>query len=340
MGGVLLTIAGEKVPVKHQTVGVETVRLNANNPRIRFQLKHRGGSKDQASLLAIVKSQPGYDGLQKAIRKAGGLHDPIIVSHDGVVIEGNSRTAAVLTLHHGAKKKDPRWKKLPIVRLPKTVPERSMAMLMASYHVAGKTSWRAYAQADQIHELRKQHDWSVEQIADETRMSPREVQQYLDAYDYLVGEVLPRVTNGTGTDILESKFSHALEFIKNKKIAQLRDKPSVRKQFAKLLITDRIKGAEVRQLDKVYGDRKAAAALKTGGFNAAKKVLTDNDPLAGSKTLKQAAALTKALIRMGQDDIALLKKSAKARSVVAKLQDAVEGVLAVVSEKGKKNGKA
>ncbi|MGB6537360.1 MAG: hypothetical protein WBF58_15515 [Xanthobacteraceae bacterium] len=117
---IYLTIAGEKVPVKHETVGIEAVRLNANNPRIRFLLKHRGGSKDQASLLSIVKEQPGYDGLQKAIRKAGGLHDPIIVSHDGTAVEGNSRAAAVLTLHHGAKK-DPRWQSVPVVRLPKTV---------------------------------------------------------------------------------------------------------------------------------------------------------------------------------------------------------------------------
>lgn len=316
------------------------MRLNSNNPRIRFQLKYRGGSKDQASLLAIVREQPGYDGLQKAIRKVGGLHDPIIVSHDGTIVEGNSRAAVVLTVHHGAKQKDPRWQTIPIVRLPKTVPERAMAMLMASYHVAGKTAWRAYAQADQIHELRNVHGWTPEQIADETRMTPREVQQYLDAYDYLVKEVLPHVQNGAATDVLESKFSHALEFIKNKKIAALREKPSVRKEFAKLLIDDKIKGAEVRELDKVYSNRKAAAALKSGGFKAAKKILTDDDPLAGSKTLKQVEGLTKALNKMGQDEIALLKKSARARSVIIKLRDVVDSVLAVVSGKESKNGKA
>jgi len=334
-----LTIAGERVPVKHETVGVEAVRLNANNPRIRFLLKHRSAARDQASLLSIVKEQPGYDGLQKAIRKAGGLHDPIIVTHDGIAVEGNSRAAAVLTLHNGAKK-DPRWQTLPVIRLPKMVPERAMAMLMASYHVAGKTRWRAYAQADQIHELRKVHGWTPEQIADETRMTPGEVQQYLDAYDYLVREVLPHVKNGAATDVLESKFSHALEFIKNKKMAPLREKPSVRKQFAKLLINDKIKGAEVRELDKVYGNRKAAAALKTGGFKAAKKILTNEDPLAGSKILKQVEAVTRALRKMGQDEIALLKNSTKARSVVIKLRDAVDSVLAIASGKESKNGKA
>ena len=70
-------------------------------------------------------------------------------------------------------------------------------------------------------------------------MTPREVEQHLDAYNYLVKEVLPHVKNGAATDVLKSKFSHALEFIKNKKIAPLREKASVRKEFAKLLINER-----------------------------------------------------------------------------------------------------
>jgi hypothetical protein len=182
-----------------------------------------------------VKEQPGYDGLQKAIRKAGGLHDPIIVSHDGYVVEGNTRTAAVTTLHEGARA-DPKWHHVPVARLPKTVPARAMAMLMASYHVAGKTVWRPYAQADQVHELHKVHKWTIEQIADETRMSSKEIQYYLDAYSYLVNEVLPQVKNGAGADILEKKFSHALEFVKHKNTEQLRESPAARKVLAKLLI--------------------------------------------------------------------------------------------------------
>lgn len=336
---VQLTIAGERVPVTHETIDIGSVRFNPDNPRIRFLLKYRGASNDQESLLSIVKEQPGYDGLQKAIRKAGGIHDPIIVTHDGLAVEGNSRAAAILTLHNGAKK-DPRWQTVPVIRLPKTVPARAMAMLMASYHVAGKTRWRAYAQADQIYELRNAYDWTTEQIADETRMTPREVQQYLDAYDYLVKEVLPHIKNGAATDLLESKFSHALEFIKHKKMAPLREKASVRKDFAELLINNKIKGAEVRELDKVYGNQKAAAALKTGGFKAAKKILTNDDPLAGSKILKQVETLTKALDKMGQEEITLLKNSAKARNVIVKLRDVVDSVLSVASNKEGKNGKA
>jgi len=334
-----LTIAGETVIVKHERVPIGSIRLNPDNPRVRFLLKHGGGSTGQPGLLKLIKSQPGYDRLQKAIRKAGGLHDPIIVDHAGMVVEGNTRTAVVLTLHDGAKK-DMRWQTVPVVRLPKGVAEKATAMLMAAYHVGGKTVWRPYAQADQIHHLRKVHKWPVERIADETQMSEKEVQHYLDAYDYLVEEVLPQVKNGAATDILESKFSHALEFIKHKKTAQLRENPSARKALAKMLIENTIKGAEVRDLDKVLGNKKAAAVLKKSGFKAAKKVLAVADPLSGSRTLKQIEALTKALNKMGQEEIALLKKSPKAIKLIKGLVDAVETVAAVTGAvAGKKNGK-
>jgi hypothetical protein len=335
-----LTVAGSQIDVSYEAAAIGSLRLNPDNPRIRFLMKQTGAKKDAKSVLAIIKAQPGYDGLQKAIRKAGGLHDPIIISHDGIVVEGNNRTAAVTTLHEGAKT-DPRWQIVPVIRLPRNVEPKAMALLMAAHHIAGKTRWRAYAQADHIHELVNIHKWSIPQIADETRMTEREVQQYLDAYSYLVDEVLPHVKNGAGTDILESKFSHALEFIKHKKTALLRENPAARKVLAKLLIENKIKGAEVRELDKVLANKKATAELKKSGFKAAKKTLTDADPLAGSRMLQQVQALTKTLSKMGQSDIALLKKSAVARKLIKQLKDAVQTVAEVAGiDKGVKNGKA
>ncbi len=307
---------------------------------IRFLLKHSGGKKDPRSLMAVIKAQPGYDGLQKAIRKAGGLHEPIIISHDGLVVEGNTRATAVTTLHEGAKT-DARWQTVPVMRLPRGVDERTMAMLMAAYHIAGKTRWRAYAQAEHIHTMATVYKWGIPQIADEARMTEREVQQYLDAYSYLIEEVLPHAKNGNGTDILESKFSHALEFIKTKKNAQLREDPSARKVLAKLIAEDKIKGIEVRKLDEVFSNKKATAELKKSGFKAAKKALADVDPTAGSRMLRQVQALTKTLSKMDQADIALLKKSAEARKIVRELKDAVQTVAEVVGiVRGRKNGNA
>jgi hypothetical protein len=329
-----LMLGGTPVEVTHEVVPVEQVRLNADNPRIRFQIRHGKGGQtlSPTQLVKLIREQPGYDPLQKAIRKAGGLYEPVIVRHDGLVVEGNTRTTVFKVLNAG-NSADPRWKRIPVARLPKDVPEHAMAMLMASYHIAGKTVWRPYAQADQIHNLRHTHKRSISQIADETRMSEREVEQYLAAYEYLLHEVLPHVVNGNGSEILESKFSHALEFIKRKNLADIREDPNVRKQLAKLLIDDKIKGAEVRELDKVLKSRRASKALKKDGFKAAKEVLTKTDPVGTSKILKEMKALTKLLGKMGQPDINLLKSSTKAQRVLIELNHAVLSVAAFASVK-------
>jgi hypothetical protein len=332
--GMPLTIAGVTIQVTHEMAPVEEIQLNPDNPRIRFQIQHRKGGKTLSNdqLMELVRDQPGYDALQKAIRTANGLHEPVIVRHDGLVVEGNTRATVFKTLHRG-NKTDARWKKMPITRLPKTVPEVALARLMASYHVAGKTVWRPYAQADQIYHLRHTYGQTPRQIADETRMSEREVQQYIEAYEYLVKEVMPHVANGDGSEILESKFSHALEFVKRKNLATLRKDPEVRKQVAKLLIENKIKGAEVRELDKVLKNRKASTALKKGGFKAAKQVLSKTDPVAASKTLKEMKAFAHSLGKMRQPDIALLKTSDKARKVLVDLYDAVRNVAAIAGVK-------
>lgn len=330
--GMPLTIAGAKVNVSHELVPVGKIHLNPDNPRIRFQIQLRKGAKNGTpiDLMELIREQPGYDSLQKAIRKAGGLYEPVIVRHDGLVVEGNTRAAVFKTLHNG-NKTDARWKLMPIARLPKNVPEHAIAMLMASYHIAGKTVWRAYAKADQIYHLRHTYGRTVLQIAEETRMSEREVEQYLEAYAYLVNEVLPHVTDGSGNDILESKWSHALEFIKNKNLD--RKDPKIRKQVARLLIDNKIKGAEVRDLDKVLKNRKASTALEKNGFKAAKEILGQTDPLAASKLLKEMKAFSRSLGKMGQADIALLKTSAKAREILVELGETIRNVAAIAGVK-------
>ena len=331
-----LILAGTAVKVTSDMIPIEKVRLNPENPRIRFLLQQKGNSKSpsEAALIEIIRDQPGYDGLQKAIRKAGGIYDPIIISHDGLVVEGNTRAAVFKVLKKG-NSSDAKWRNIPVHRLPRNVPASALALLMASYHVGGKTVWRAYAKADHIHQLKSVYGLTAEQIADETRMTIKEVEQNIAAYDYLVKEVLPEAKGSKGNDILEKKFSHALEFIKNKKLDTHRKDPKFRKHIAQLIVTDRIKGAEVRDLDKVMKNRQATSALKKGGFKAAKVVLNEADPTAASKVLKEIKHLTATLSSMSQTDIELIKKSQKARDLLVALHKEIKSVASITGTKFK-----
>lgn len=337
-----LTISGLDVAVTHERVSIDEVRLDPNNPRIRLQIRYgtKGKPTSPEELLALVREQPGYDDLQKQIRKLGGIYDPIIVRHDGTVVEGNTRLAALRVLH-GTSRSDARWKSVPITRLPPSVPENVIEMLMANFHIAGKTMWRPAAQADQIYRLVRELNVPIQQVADETRMTTREVEHYLAAYEYLVKEVLPEATKNGGSDwqqILESKFSHALELMKGKKLKQIRDDPEARKDVAKLIAQNKITGVEVRKLPELIGDKKTTAILKKDGFKAASDARKKADPTADSRILKSMKGTTDLLHSMTQSDIALFKQHASAREVLGGLADAVQDLVSLATtSKGKRS---
>jgi hypothetical protein len=331
-----LTIGKTSVPVTHENLPLDQLELDPQNPRIRFLVQRKYGTKKVTAeqVLELVREQPGYDILQKTIRKAGGIHDAVIIRNDGSLVEGNTRVAVFKTLHEG-NKGDARWKKIPVVRLPKDIPGHLVGLLMASYHVAGKNRWRAYAQADHISQLRHQHDLSVEQIADEVQMTPREVQHYLDAYDYLIKEVLPKAAKANGADaadVIESKFSHALEFMKVKKLEKHRNDPEKRAHVAQLLVDDKIKGAQVRKLHTIFESKRATKALKKG-FDHAEKIVSVSNPIAGSSLLRKIHRLTTALNDLRGKDVGMFRDNTKARDLLVALNVAVNNVASVARVK-------
>jgi hypothetical protein len=329
-----LVVAGKEVRVTYESVPIKSIRLDPCNPRIRFQLE-RSGKKTptQSDLQQLIKSQSGYDGLQKTIRVAGGIHDPIIVRHDGIVVEGNTRTTVISTLHAGQPSQT-RWHTIPIVRLPKDVPEQAIAMLMASYHVAGKNKWAAFAKADQVYRLVHHHSCTPEQIANETRnMTKREVEQTLEAYEYLIHEVMPSAGIRTDESFLESKWSHALEFVKNRKLGDMKADPGVRKTFAKLLASNQIKGAEVRRLPNILKNKRASKVLHTDGFKAAEAVLRRADPTVQSIELRHFKNLTSRIGKMKSSAVQALKSDLKAQQILAEHSKALHNLMKTIGMK-------
>jgi hypothetical protein len=330
-----LTISGLEVEVIHERVPIGELRVDPDNPRIRFQIEHGGKKKpeNEGELLELIRAQPGYDDLQKQIRTLGGIFDPIIVRHNGTVVEGNTRLAA-LTLLHIANRSDPKWKTVPITRLPVDIPEETVEMLMANFHIAGKTVWRPAAQAEHIYRLIKERNVSAQRVADETRMSKKKVEQYVEAYEYLIKEVLPEVPKNGKLDrqsILEKKFSHALEFVAGKKLQSVRDDVDSRKNVATMIANDKITGLEVRKLPELLANKKAKAVLIKDGYKAASDVHKKTDPAANSKLVKAIKGMTEMLSSMQQDEIELLRSHAKARATLSALAEIVANVQDIVT---------
>jgi hypothetical protein len=336
-----LVIAGTAVEVSHEVVPLEDLRLDPQNPRVRLQLKVKGRKKapTQEELLTLIRNQPGYDRLQQQIRMEGGIYDPLIVRNDGQVVEGNTRLAVLTVLSRtpdGLKK----WNSVPITRLPVGVSEKVIQLQMAGYHVGGKTKWRAAAKADQIYRLLNEEGATSDEVQAATGMGPTEVQKHIEAYEYLLHEVIPEIANASAErtqEILESKFSHALVLMSTKKLEGVRQDKGKRKALAKLIANNKIQGAQVRQVHLLLDEPRVRAELQRNGFVAAKEMRRKADPCADSKVLKDVAKLADTLGNLGRSDLELFADHSAARDALQSLVKAAETVL-TMAKREKKRG--
>lgn len=336
-----LVISGTSVEVSHEVVPLAALELDPQNPRIRLQLSMKGGRKKptQGELLELIRAQPGYDKLQQQIRTEGGIYDPLIVRSDGRVVEGNTRFA-VLTVLSKTPGGSEKWGSVPITRLPAGIAEKTIQLQMAGYHVGGKTKWRAAAKADQIYRLIHEEGANFEEVQAATRMTPKEVQKLIDAYEYLTKEIVPEIANSSAErtqEILETKFSHALVLMSTSKLEGIRDDKSKRKALAKLIANDKIQGAQVRQVHLLLNDTNARAELQRNGFVAAKEVLRKANPCAESKIIKEISKLSDALSNLSRTDLELFVQQSKAREALQELLNSATTVLSM-AKREKKHG--
>jgi len=323
---IVLMLQGKPAAVRYETVDSRSIQLDPENPRVRLQLHRKFGDRKvtEPDLIEVVRTQPGFPHLQRAIRENNGLHDPLIVRHNSVVAEGNSRATVLRILRQG-KEDDTRWHSVPIMRLPKDVTERMIATLLASHHVGGKTPWRKYAKAEQLSELKSTYGLTVAEIAQATRMSPGDVEDYLVAFDYFQNELAP----GADPDVLESKFSHALEFVSRKNLDPIRKDPEKRELVTRLIREDKLTGLEVRHVDKMFKDKKAAEALKKGRVEVAKRAIEKKDPTLVSKFLKKMQSLDQALEDLPTSDLTMLKENPAAAQILIRLHSRIAGIAKV-----------
>ena len=63
----VLVLAGKAVRVTHETVGIHEIRLDPDNPRIRFQLQRSGKTKpSQEDLQKFIKDQEAANPFEPA----------------------------------------------------------------------------------------------------------------------------------------------------------------------------------------------------------------------------------------------------------------------------------
>jgi hypothetical protein len=321
-----ITVDGKNVQLQNVDLPIHTIELDPDNPRIAHTIEFVAGAEKDAQkrIGELLWSDGDVRDLMRQVEINGGLIERIIVREESRrIVEGNCRTVAYRKL---AEKhpNDPRWKKIPARLLPRGIGGRDVAILLGEMHVAGKNKWTAFEKAGHIHKLYKDYALTQEEIAQRLRMSKSKVNQSIKAFEAMRGKLLPSYPGAATV----RKFSHLEEFYKK---AELRDWAASRTDAVDLLVkwigTDKLKrGVQVRELPAIVASDEAIDALTNDGFEAALKVVSDDDPTLGSKLFKQMKEMTDALRTARLDDIDRVRKrrgASSARQIVADLSDAL-----------------
>lgn len=320
-----IVLGGVKVQVRGKDVALGDIQLDPSNPRLANTLAAAdlAPEKLQARMAELLWGDRDVQTLYRSVYENGGLVERIIVRSNGVVAEGNCRTVVYRKLA-ATFPDDSRWKAIPARVLPEEITDRQVAVLLGELHVGGKNEWSPFEKAGHIHKLFHQFGLTQEEIAKLLRTSKTLVNHNIHAFEAMKNHYMLAFP-GAGA---VRKFSYFLELYKKPELREwVKDDPEALTYFVDWVGTEKIaKGEDVRELVDVISNRRALAAFKSNGREAALKILEEARPELTSPLFKAMIEMTEALEDARLDDIQRVRKekSGGARAIVRNLKASLD----------------
>lgn len=320
----IIAIEGQPVQVVYRELPVSDVKLDPENPRIKYELEKQRVPPTQDDIIKLLLSQDGVNDLFKQIRDNKGLYNPILVDQNLRVVEGNCRTAIFKKLN-GPQQQVSTWAKIPAYILPPDITETQIALLQSVYHITGKIKWPAYEKAAHLNFMKNKLGMDVLRISRALAITEKEVDSILQAYDTMSKEFL----KGRDTKEGLKYWSYFQELFKRKGLEEFRKKPENIKLFGRLIKEKKIpRGEAVRDLPKVLNNAAALKKLKQIGMGEALKEAGKKNP-ANIYPLFSTIAKTRQLLeKLKTPDLEEIRSQPARQEELRKLYQAIKQVAA------------
>jgi len=321
-----ITLDKARVVVRGKDLPLASVHLDPTNPRVANTVMVSAfgeGERLQRELTNLLWDDPDVRALYQSVLQNKGLVERIIVRHDGVVAEGNCRTVVYRKLAENYPS-DPTWRHIPARVLPSDITDRQVAMLLGELHVGGKNEWSPFEKAGHIYQLFNQHGLTQDEIAKLLKTSKTVVNHNNRAFAAMKEKYLPQYP---GTSAVR-KFSYFLELYKQPQLREwASDDPAALDDFVLWVGINKItRGADVRELTDIVGNKGALQAFRTQGYEAARKVLELDRPELTSPLFKLMLEMTQALDAARLDEIQKVRKDkiGSAKRIVRDLKNSLD----------------
>jgi hypothetical protein len=312
--------------IKHARIAIEKIDFDPTNPRLRY-LKELYPDKTSLQLIFENESDTAY--LKKDIKEKGVI-DPIYVVEDGKryrVIEGNRRTACVLELHR-EEPESVMFFTMPARVLPDSIADDQTALLMASFHVAGKVKWAPHEKAGHIYHMLKVLHIPEAEMSNTLHMGVPAIKRSAESFAILE-EVYKRIDGGKYADKAAGKWSFFDQMLRLKPLREKhKDNPEWAAEFCRWVGEGRIPRAEdVRYLPDILSKAKARHYFENEkadeAFAKAKAEADTSKPGNRSKLFKQLEKVL-AIVKDGRlGDLDLAQNNDAARTLITETYQAL-----------------
>ena len=282
--------------IHHKRIPIDKVNFDPENPRLKYA-KQLDPTKTDHELL-FAHSDTAW--LKKDIGEKGVLDAIYVRAESGgtyLVVEGNRRTAVVKELHN-EKPDDALFTVIPARVLPEAVTQEQEALLMASFHVAGKVKWDAHEKAGHIHHMLKVLHIPEAEMTNTLHMAIPTIKRTAQSFELL--EHFKQVDDGKYAKDANRKWSFFAQLLAIKDLRKRNEEnPNFKDEFCRWVGDERIPRAEdVRDLPEILKKKRAKDLFENepveDAFRKAKLEIDRTNPARNSKfykVLEQVAAI-------------------------------------------------
>jgi hypothetical protein len=280
-----------EIPIngKLQKIGIRFIDINKlvldqNNPRISFfkdnQPKENLNNEDV--VFALTQKRPdAFRKLKDSIDNNKGIISPIwlepLAEDKFRVIEGNSRVVVYFQLRED-QPYEKSWKTIMSYILPDKISREEINFVRLLAHLRGTNEWDAYEKAKYLFKLWKEEGWSIKRLEKQTKLSEKEIENSIKAYEIMEEQYLPKHLDDPNET---SKFSYFVEYVRDKKLQNVLEKNSYNvNDFIKWVSEDNMipTGQDVRKLKDIIENKDTRQVYISKGFDSALQVLELKKP--------------------------------------------------------------
>lgn len=284
------------------------IKLDPENVRLMHLRKNLSQDEIEKYFWEDKSMKKATQELFAQIKAAKGLYQDPIVTSDGIVKEGNRRIVCLRKLqkmaHAGELQGIPKtqFDNVKCTVLPQNATDREISLLLAAIHVRGKKAWDSFNKAEMLAHLNKELGISYDTLAKELGMSKAVLIRLIKAHSVTeqYGEKYPGANWFDAYAIFES-------LLQRRSLAVWRDSEANMNRFFSWVHDKKIiNHKQIRDLDKILGDRTAMRIFEEQSFDKAIDHLNSYDPTINDSNFRKISHTIKTLRGFDRKDITLI----------------------------------